>query len=836
MGSAVSLCSSLTNFKTDLRLSCKTNLDQSPETNLESFITRKKEMERTVTVLAFYSSVQSFFQLDHCHFLLQHLILGGPLLFILLLRYARTGREKSRDLQQLIDLDIARQTRGITRRQRAYAKIARVAARLINNPRGIQVRNAKMTRLAARLINNTGDNRVRKAKIAQVAATLIKNADDIQSRNPNINSTRPIVRPTDTVSGSENAIASTSQSPSVGRLAINSSNTRNRRSSLRKPADNTRIHPSVTPKKRVRFADRLEPSASRIIPSSINESNSQQNFDELTPLLPVDRPRTFKPAQTLQMAWRAAVFWTVLYTRWAVRRFMKQIRLLGCKIHAWTMRQPHKLPIIGKEMPTNSISLGIVFMLLVNVCQLLIGLPRDQRFFAALAHRAAVLHATNTPFLYLLSMKTQPMLSLFWCSHVHLNIFHRRLGDLMFFFILIHVGIHVMLMVSSLFSEKVPDASMGIYTIYEKELKNNIEGNITFEPLRIITGFFALFGLAILFVNSISSLRSKNHTRFLYIHVSSQLVAQCFAFVHAPFARPYIGAGLTMFVLDRFVFRYCMQIKRLVATAHVLQEGQTIRLTIPPNPPRNTLERWKKSLASYIAAPWAPGCHVFLKVESLPELYKAESRPFYLASARDNTNSYFVNHNVVLVVKPCGLWSRTLIKEAASQDLMTDVVLEGPYGTAWPLEMLRDRDICLLVASPSGIGPIMAIAQSLVDWENGYNPVTDEITPQRQQVVIMLPCHLTQDLAWYEKKFRFLEGCGIRCFIIRSADTSALQFDSLTDTIAWEIESRNTTMDKRIGVICCGPRDLQRAVRQTASDARSTGHKCLVETLNFSDY
>ena len=769
-----------------------------------------------VVSLAYYPTFQSFLPSDHFYFLLQILLLGGLLLSTLLLRSVRTGREKNRDSQRLIDLDITRQTRGTTRKQRALTKIAQIVGRLTNN-----TGNTKIAQIVGRLINNTGN---------------------VQHQNTNIASALPVIRPTEDNSDNENAIASTTSSESDGSFIVTISNPQisntitNRRSSLRRPPGNTsniRDPTSITPKKRVRFADQVDTSFPPTS-SSNTRNRSRSVFGEVIPLLPVDRRRTSKPAQTLQMALRTVLFWTILYTRWAARRFMKQTRVLGRKIHAWTMLQPDKVPIIGTEMPTNSISLGIAFMLLVNIVFLLAGLPLDQRFFTVLAHRAAVLHATNTPFLYLLSMKTQPLLSLLWCSHVHLNIFHRRLGELMFFFILIHSGIRITPMVFSVFSEKVSDASTAIYTTHEEAL-NNISGNIRFEQLRIMTGLLALFALAILFVSSISILRSRNYTRFLYIHVSSQLVAQCLAIIHSPFARPYISVGLAMFVVDRFIFRYCLRTKRLVATARVLQEGQIIQLTIHPSLGRNVLERIKTSLARYIAAPWAPGCHAFLTVKSLPGSHSAKSRPFYLASARDNTDPYFVNQDTLLVVKAAGPWSKTLIREAL-QLMMDGIVLEGPYGTIWPLEMLRDRHICILVASPSGIGPIISIAQSLVDWENGYHPVSNEFTPRRQQVLIMVISHSSEDLTWYEQKFAFLEGCGIECYIIRSTDFGVDQFAPVTEAIAWEIENRDGPMDKRTGVICCGPRDLQRAVRQSISEARSIGHKCLVDTLSFSDY
>lgn len=577
-----------------------------------------------------------------------------------------------------------------------------------------------------------------------------------------------------------------------------------------------------------------EPKDSRTHHSLNCPINLKRTATYTTPLLPFNQNEIRKKKWYEKKVWKSFVFKTTLHTRYSIRNFLKRLRSLRCKVDAWAMRQPDKVAFTGLQAPTNGVSLAICMMLFINFLFLFLYLPTDGEFFYALAKRAAMLNAANIPVLYLLAMKTQPLQYLTGYSYEQVNIFHRRLGEQLLLFTIIHSAGHITPMFISFIADMPLDTSDTIIEILCKAFEY-FSQYVSQAQLRSVFGIIALVGCVTILITSTPSFRRRRYQLFLFLHAPLQVATLFFSFMHSTFARPFITLAIGLYVVDRLILRYCLRQKRMVATTQFLKDDQVVQLSInKPVRQSKAMNAFKSSIASYLAAPWAPGCHVLMTVKSLDAPYNTESHPLYLMSAQDKTDQFFQRDDVQLVVKDYGDWSNNLIKNCQTEPCLTGVELEGPYGSDTSLELFRDCDVCILIASACGMAPIIPIVQSLVDWESGYNPVTNETSPRKQEILVVLVYREHQNLEWFEDHMKRLEGSGIEYIAIGPTEIYTNPAKELKNTVDWFMEMCDPNMKKRTGILCSGPRSLQRTVRGAASKARAGGYKCVVDTLSYS--
>ena len=114
----------------------------------------------------------------------------------------------------------------------------------------------------------------------------------------------------------------------------------------------------------------------------------------------------------------------------------------------------------------------------------------------------------------------------------------------------------------------------------------------------------------------------KLYESFLLIHVTCQVAALVVLFFHHPGARPYVGAALGIWTLDRLVWRLLIKRRSFISTLQIAPDKQTVLLSL------SIPLRAKKFPHQDITAGWHPGQHIFITIPSLGPSHILQTHPF----------------------------------------------------------------------------------------------------------------------------------------------------------------------------------------------------------------
>ncbi|KXX78559.1 Ferric reductase transmembrane component 1 [Madurella mycetomatis] len=409
---------------------------------------------------------------------------------------------------------------------------------------------------------------------------------------------------------------------------------------------------------------------------------------------------------------------------------------LTWRVSSWLERQPPPLPIINRTLPSNGTSLSVLAWLALNALILFFGLPLRWDFFFIFADRAGLLFVVNLPLLYLLSAKNQPLRKLTGYSYEALNIFHRRVGELMCFVAAVHFTSMVVwqfvLAEEWLLASQTPDA---YFT----------------HPL-ILFGIGALASYELLFFTSLASFRQRWYEIFLATHVLLQVAALVFLWFHFYTSRPYVALAFLIFAADRLVWRLSLKTDSITADISILDKD-TYLLSADwdiPSAPAEPRPWWQQPSALLssrsILDGWDPTDHVFLTVPILGRSHALQTHPFTIASAAPGRRRcrHPPSHAtptdggdgergestasagggspthawLSLLVRAHAGFTRDLLSYAAATgSRRVPVRLDGPYGSPCALGMLRASRCAVLVAGGSGIAVAFPLVWALLHEE-----------------------------------------------------------------------------------------------------------------------
>ncbi|KAJ8108655.1 hypothetical protein ONZ43_g6359 [Nemania bipapillata] len=185
------------------------------------------------------------------------------------------------------------------------------------------------------------------------------------------------------------------------------------------------------------------------------------------------------------------------------------------------MYQPPPIPFINRTLPSNGTSLFVIGYFGLNVFIHLFKLPFESRHFFVFADRAGYAFVVNLPLLYLLAAKNQPLKLLTGRSYEALNIYHRRVGEVMCFEALVHFAAMVFW---RLFLEPEWLATESLWHYFT-------------HPL-ILLGIGAFISYELLYFTSLGSFRQRWYELFLASHVLLQIAALAFLWLHFHTSRP----------------------------------------------------------------------------------------------------------------------------------------------------------------------------------------------------------------------------------------------------------------------------------------------------------
>ncbi|KAI0480934.1 hypothetical protein GGR56DRAFT_628180 [Xylariaceae sp. FL0804] len=401
---------------------------------------------------------------------------------------------------------------------------------------------------------------------------------------------------------------------------------------------------------------------------------------------------------------------------------------LRSAVAAWLMYEPQTpIPLVRRSLPPNGSSLAVAALVGLNVALHLYRLPFDLRFFfLAFADRAGLVFVVNLPLLYLLAAKNPPSLllgsSLAGWSYEALNLYHRRVGEWM----CLEAAAHAAAMLVWWFWYSPP------------WLMGTDFWRFVTHPI-VLFGLGALAAYELLYFTSLRSLRARCYELFLASHVALQAAALALLWLHFATARPYVGAALAVFALDRLVWRLAVRPTTMDADATVLEDGRTVRLSADWDIPRySRSKRWLPGLLrrNDIRQGWHPADHVFLSIPQLGGSHALQAHPFTIASAAPPAprSEHLPGEEEEAAEATRHAWFSLLIRAHSgfTSDLLRHATLnngggstttttttrlrariDGPYGSRGPLDVLRASDTAVLVAGGSGIAVVFPLAWAL---------------------------------------------------------------------------------------------------------------------------
>ncbi|KAI1500729.1 hypothetical protein F5X99DRAFT_385307 [Biscogniauxia marginata] len=460
-------------------------------------------------------------------------------------------------------------------------------------------------------------------------------------------------------------------------------------------------------------------------------------------------------------------------------------------LKSWLIYQPRPIPLINRTLPSNATSLLVCSFLGLNVFFHLYKLPFEARFFFAFADRAGLIFVVNLPILYLLAAKNQPLKLLTGLSYEALNIYHRRVGELMCFEAFVHfAGMLIWRFCLS------PDWLIAFDALH-----------YFLEPV-IYLGIGAFGAYELLYFTSLGSFRDKYYELFLSSHVFLQIVALAFLWLHFATSRPYICASLVIFFVDRLVWRIGVKSAYFRADLTILEDGLTLLLSADWDIPRSERRRCSNLLRQNIIHGWHPADHVFVSIPSLGGNHGLQAHPFTIASAApDVTSSDLPNHAwLSLLIRVQSGFTNDLLQHAYLNESVP-VRLEGPYGSRDPLNMLRASENVVLVAGGSGIAVVFPMAWDLAHVHRG-----------RRNVHLLWVIHSRSQRHWIPTdRLDELREAGVHITIPEPTQEAG------RPDISAYVAGLTATSYGSIGVVVSGPDGLNRSVRNSCAAVVRSG-------------
>lgn len=462
-------------------------------------------------------------------------------------------------------------------------------------------------------------------------------------------------------------------------------------------------------------------------------------------------------------------------------------------IRSWLMYQPRPIPFINRTLPSNGTTLFVTGYFGLNAFFHLYRLPFELRHFFAFADRAGYVFIVNLPLLYLLAAKNQPLKWLTGRSYEALNIYHRRVGELMCLEALIHF------------------AGMLLWRLCFQPgwLATNTLWHYFTHPL-ILLGIGAFVSYELLYFTSLSSFRQRWYELFLASHVVLQIAALAFLWLHFFTSRPYALASLAIFVTDRVVWRLGLKSTTMSADVEVLEDGETVLLSAHWNMPRaegrGTRWWWRWPSRQTIRHGWDPADHVFISIPQFGGANVIQAHPFTISSPAPDRDDTLAHASLDLLIRAYAGFTQELLRHAQSDAAVT-VRIDGPYGSQDPLNALRARKSAILVAGGSGIAVVLPLLWDLAIAHRGG-----------RKIHLMWIIHSRSQRSWVPThQLDKLRQAGV--WITVPPPTVEVGRPDVANYIA-EIASASLT---GIGVVVSGPDGLNRAVRNACAREVRTG-------------
>lgn len=457
--------------------------------------------------------------------------------------------------------------------------------------------------------------------------------------------------------------------------------------------------------------------------------------------------------------------------------------------------QPPSIPVANKTLPTNAVSLLVLAWLSLVLFYNLYRMPLNFMYLFVFADRCGIIFISNLPLLYLLAAKNQPIKLLTGYSYESLNIFHRRVGEVMCFEAFLHFAGMIAFWYGLL---RRLGFTLGRF------LLNRV----------VLLGLLAFVSYEVIYFTSLGSFRRRAYEIFLALHIFFQVAGLAFLWFHHYTSRPYVGISLAIFLVDRLVYRLWLKSSTHAASLTVLEDNETVLLS--SNWDIGTRSPALRLLSHNMEHGWSPNEHIFVTVPGLSRKHALQSHPFTIFSAAPNT------HRVTHDDQGEHAWFTILIRAQAESGFtkqllnyvhthpQTRIRLDGPYGSSHALDLLRSSSTAVLVAGGSGIAVAYPLLYSLL--QPSGDPESTLATSARK-VKLLWITHSPSHRLWIpDVKLKELQDWGLDVLV--PPPTALVGRPDVRSVVGeWvDAETRGKT-----GVVVSGPGGLVRDVRNTCA-------------------
>ncbi|RVX68159.1 hypothetical protein B0A52_08667 [Exophiala mesophila] len=369
---------------------------------------------------------------------------------------------------------------------------------------------------------------------------------------------------------------------------------------------------------------------------------------------------------------------------------------LSDRFKAFLQYQPRPIYALTSRvnvLPNNATTVSIIMFATINLFYLFYRTPLSIELIFVLADRAGLLFVINLPILYILAAKTnQPIKFLTRRSYEGLNLFHRRLGEWLTIFSVIHL-VGMLIVFNQIFRP------LG-YTFFRY-----------ISSPTVYLGLLAIASYMVIYVTSTGWFRHMYYEAFLGLHIVFQFAALTFLFFHYPTAKPYVVATVSIWAVDRILWRSMLSNRKFVATLEVAPDEKTTLIHCE-------IDMHKKLLGTRIGLHhgWQPGQHVFLTIPSIGWKHRFQTHPFTIASPAPPQRTHVDSWPLQLVIRSIDGFSLDLLNYARHHQ-HCEVILEGPHGGLEALEAAHDADRVCFIAGGSGIAVTNPLA-----WDHQVQP------------------------------------------------------------------------------------------------------------------
>ena len=526
-------------------------------------------------------------------------------------------------------------------------------------------------------------------------------------------------------------------------------------------------------------------STLRDIPQRINDGISHWKVDEQSPLL-LQSHRDPKRARKGQ---------------------------IGLRAKSWLIYQPKPIYFINKTPSANGTTLAVLAMIGIQVFYCVYRVPFSIPTLYVFADRTSLVFAANLPLLYLFAAKNQPIKLLTGYSYESLNIFHRRFGEIMCLLAFFH--------------------SVGMFVVWYTILRPAGFELITFLLEKIILwGMAAFVAYESLYFTSLGSFRQRWYELFLGLHVILQILALVFLWLHFYAARPYVGAALAIFLLDRLIYRMILKTKTAKGTLEVKDDKSTVvvRISIPTS---ETRRPWSSFPGANITNGWKATEHIFLTVSALSRKHIFQAHPFTISSKAPSIGD--TDLNLELIIRAHDGFSRDLLQYAQGHQVVT-ARLDGPYGSQSAVRMLQARELSIIIAGGSGIAVTWPLVHSILAARQDADPeLSAGSSPAAATILFLWIIRDSSHRDWLgSPKLEELQSHGVD--VVVPSPTARNGHPDIGHLIGSWIDARvdfSRAEQPQVGVVCSGPDSLNRSVRNVCSALLRNGHDVNIEIEKF---